>query len=273
LHIKLARTGWPYTYPREIGPIDPRVGTWGGDYSPICNIPLQKEAPDVANGDGLVAPFDPEFPLALTSGRVYHFHHGTMRHAPFARELYPAPFVRINPKTAAEYGIAHGDWVEISSRRTQGEEYDHTKMTGTEMAYSGIKELNTKTAEPIRAIAYVAEVVAPNVLWMERFWNPECYDSTQGKKTGGWQECNVNVITNAVDANFNEVYGSYTNRGFQVNIKKSTRPDNVWTQPKQFEPFMPTTANEYLPDVIDVAISNKDLNTPTVAFAPAGGGQ
>jgi anaerobic selenocysteine-containing dehydrogenase len=271
IHIKLSTNGFPYCYPREHVHIDPRVGTWDGEYSPICNVPLQKEAPNVAGGEGFVAPFDPEFPLALTSGRVYYFHHGTMRHSPFARELYPAPFVRINPRTAAEYGIAHGDWVEISSRRTQGTNYDHKVMTGTEMSYSGIKEQNTKTAEPIKAIAYVAEVVAPNVLWMERFWNPECYDSTQSKKTGGWQECNVNVITNAVDPVFNEVFGSYTNRGFQVNIKKSTRPENIWTQPKQFEPFMPTTANEYVTD-IGIAISNKDLNTPIVAFAGAEGG-
>ncbi|MDR0500464.1 MAG: molybdopterin-dependent oxidoreductase [Coriobacteriales bacterium] len=271
IHIKLSTDGFPYCYPRPHSHIDPRVGTWKGEYSPICNVPLQKEAPVGVTGDGLVQ-VDPEFPLAMTSGRVYYFHHGTMRHAPYARELYPAPFVRINPKTAAEYGIAHGDWVEISSRRTQGTDYDHKVMTGTEMSYSGIKEQNTRTAAPIRAIAYVAEVVAPGVLWMERFWNPECYDSTQANKTGGWQECNVNVITNAVDPVFNEVFGSYTNRGFAVNIKKSSRPANIWTQPKEFEPFMPTTANEYVKDV-GVLRDNKALNTPIVAFAGAEGGK
>jgi anaerobic selenocysteine-containing dehydrogenase len=269
LHIKLSRTGWPYCYPRELGPIDPRAGTWGGDYSPICNVPIQKEVPEVANGGDFVGAYDPEFPLAITSGRVYYFHHGTMRHSPFARELYPAPFVRINPATAAQYGIADGDWVEISSRRTQGSDY--VKGTGLELAYSGTKEQNTKTAEPIRTIAYVAEVVAPNVLWMERFWNPECFDSSQSNKTGGWQECNVNVITNAVDCNFNEVFGSYTNRGFTVNIKKSEKPANVWIQPKEFEPFMPTTANEYVSD-IGVAIDNKELLTPIVEFAATEGG-
>jgi anaerobic selenocysteine-containing dehydrogenase len=272
IHIKLSRTGFPYTYPREIGPIDPRVGTWGGDYSPICNVPVQKEAPEVANANGL-ALSDPEFPLALTSGRVYYFHHGTMRHAAFARELYPVPYVRINPATAAEYGIADGDWVEISSRRTQGTDYVHG--TGIEQSYAGIKENNTKTAEPIRTKAYVAEVVAPGVLWMERFWNPESFDSTQSKKTGGWQQMNVNVITNAVDCNFNEVYGSYTNRGFAVNIKKSEKPEGVWTEPKEFAPFLPSNKNEYLPDDIGVLIENKALLTDIVAFpaSTAEGGQ
>jgi anaerobic selenocysteine-containing dehydrogenase len=274
LMIKLGRTGWPYCYPYGFDePIDPRAATNDGDYSPICNVPIQKEAPEVANADGL-ALSDPEFPLALTSGRVYYFHHGTMRHAPYARELYPVPFVRINPRTAAEYGIEDGDWVEISSRRTQGTDYDSKGTRGTEFSYSGKKEQNTKTGEPIRTKAYVAEVVAPNVLWMERFWNPECFDSTQSSKTGGWQECNVNQLTNAIDTNFNEVFGSYNYRGFAVNIKKSERPERIWVDPKEFEPFMPSTPNELSPDV-GVIIENRDILTPYVDLpaAPTEGGQ
>ena len=273
LILKMGRSGFPYCYPREQVAIDPRVGTFGGDYSPICNVPVQKEAPQVAGGEQWLGAYDPEFPLALTSGSVYYFHHGTMRHSPFARELYPAPYMRINPKTAAEYGVAHNDWVEISSRRTVGENYDPSKAVGTELSYSGSKQHNTKTAEPIYGRAFVSEVVAPGVVWMERFWNPECYDSSQSKKTGGWQECNVNVITNSIDPNFNEVFGSYTNRGFQVSIKKASKPANVWVQPKEFAPFMPSVANEYTPEA-GAAISNAALNTPIVSFpAPAGGGQ
>jgi anaerobic selenocysteine-containing dehydrogenase len=179
--------------------------------------------------------------------------------------LYPVPDVRINPKTAAEYGIKHGDWIEISSARTQGEVFDPVAKTGT------------KTAEPIKGRAYVAEVVAPNVLWMERFWNPECFDNSQKKKTGGWQECNINVITNAINPHYNEVFGSYTNRGFAVNIKKTTKPDNIWVNPKEFAPFLPSADSQYHPDlgkVIDSPI------TPIVTFPdgdpgampPAGGG-
>jgi hypothetical protein len=259
--LKLGRTGWPYCYPRGFAEtVDPRIATWDGDYAPICMMPVQTETPEVANAGGL-ALHDPDFPLALTSGRIYYYHHATMRHAPFARELCPVPFVRINPKTAAEYGIEDGDWVEISSRRTQGSDFQ--PGTGTEAAYNGTKEQNTKTAEPIHTIAYVAEVVAPNVLWMERFWNPECFDSTQSAKTGGWQECNVNVLANGIDTNFNEAFGSYTNRGFAVNIKKSKRPDRVWVNPKEFEPFLPTTANEYVPEV-GVLLNNPDMLTEPV---------
>ena len=263
--IRSSKNGYPFAYPNTVEKLDPRIGSWDGHYAPICVVTKQKEAPKVENC-GEWANYDPDFPLAITSGRVYFFHHGTMRHAPFARELYPAPFVRINSRTAAEYGIEHGDWVEISSRRTAGTDYDPAGTTGSEMSYSGIKEHNTKVSEPIRAIAYVSELVAPNVLWMERYWNPECYDSSQQKKTGGWQECNINVITNGIDANFNEVYGSYNNRAFCVSIKKSTKPENVWTQPAQFEPFMPTNENQYLAE-IGVLRDNADLRTEPPALS------
>ena len=42
------------------------------------------------------------------------------------------------------------------------------------------------------------------------------------------------------DAPFNEVYGSYTNRGFTVKLEKSEKPANVWVEPEEFAPFMAT---------------------------------
>ena len=242
--IKMSETGWPYNWPYEFEePVDERIGCWDGKYAPICRVPLQKEAPYVENSDGYIMPYDEDFPLALTSGRRVFFHHGTMRHAPFSRELYPVPFASINPETAAEYGIEDGDWIEISSRRTQGDDYD-INNPGTERAYNHEKDHATKTGDPIRTIAHVTEMVAPKVVWMERYWYPECFDKSQETKTGGWAESGVNVLTNAVDANFNEAFGSYTNRGFAVNIKKSTRPERIWVTPEEFEPFMPDKDNE-----------------------------
>ena len=116
-------------------------------------------------------------------------------------------------------------------------------------------------------MAYVTQMVAPKVIFMERFWNPECFDNSQETKTGGWAECGVNVITNAVDANFNEAFGSYTNRGFAVNIKKSERPDRVWVTPEEFEPFMPTAANQASNDV-GVLIDNPAMLTAVSSFDP-----
>ena len=100
---------------------------------------------------------------------------------------------------------------------------------------------------------------------MERFWNPECFDSRQESKTGGWRECGVNVISNGIDAQFNEAFGSYNYRAFAVNIKKSTRPDRIWVQPEEFEPFMPTTESDVHSE-IGVLMNNKDMLTPSVKF-------
>lgn len=196
LHLRMARTGYPFCYPEPQEACE--------DYSPICTFIEPVESPLT----------DTEYPFVLTSGRVPYFHHGTMRHAAFSRELYPAPDVRINPRSAADLGVEHMDWVTVTSRRGS-----------------------------ISGRAYLTEGVAPNVVWMERFWNPECYDESQKNKTAGWRECNVNVLTKN-DAPFNEVFGSYTNRGFTVKIEKGERPDNIWIDPKEFEPFMPTLQSE-----------------------------
>lgn len=198
--LRLARTGYPFCYPFEQEACD--------DYSPICCFNEPAESP--------YSDEDDEYPLVLTSGRVPYFHHGTMRHAPFSRELYPAPDVRINTRTAQELGIEHMDWVKVTSRRGS-----------------------------IHGRAYLTEGVDPGVVWMERYWNPECYDESmpEEKRSAGWRECNVNVLTKNT-APFNEVYGSYTNRGFTVKVEKDEKPDNIWIEPEEFEPFMPTLQSE-----------------------------
>lgn len=190
--LKLARTGYPFCYP------EPQEAC--ADYSPICSYIEPAESPLA----------DTEYPFVLTSGRVPYFHHGTMRHAALSRELFPTAEIRINPATAKELGVAHMDWVKVSSRRGE-----------------------------VHARAYLTEGLHPKCVWMERFWNPECYDESQTNPTAGWRECNVNVLTKN-DAPFNEVYGSYTNRGFTVNIEKSEKPANVWVEPQEFAPFLPT---------------------------------
>lgn len=195
--LKLARNGYPFCYPEPQEACE--------DYSPIC-VPIE---PVESPYEGMPG-YDPEYPFVLTSGRVPYFHHGTMRHAPFSRELFPCAEIRINPASAKELGIEHMDWVKVTSRRGE-----------------------------VHARAYLTEGVNPKTVWMERFWNPECYDASQANPTGGWRECNVNVLTKN-DAPFNEVYGSYTNRGFTVKIEKSERPANIWVEAEEFEPFMPT---------------------------------
>ncbi|MBO4365992.1 MAG: molybdopterin-dependent oxidoreductase [Eggerthellaceae bacterium] len=199
--LRMSRDGFPFCYPKPQEACD--------DYSPIC-APIEPAESPYEGAEG----YDPEYPYVLTSGRVPYFHHGTMRHAPFSRELHPTSEIRINPATAAELGIEQFDWVEVTSRRGS-----------------------------VRARAWLTEAINPNTVWMERFWNPECFDESQEEKDGGWEHCNVNVLTKNT-APFNEVYGSYTNRGFTVKLAKAEKPEKVWVEPEEFAPFMPTLQSE-----------------------------
>lgn len=55
-----------------------------------------------------------EYPFVLTTGaRTYAFFHSEHRQIPYLRELNPNPLVEVNPKIAAELGIADGQWCEV----------------------------------------------------------------------------------------------------------------------------------------------------------------
>ncbi|WP_418687246.1 molybdopterin-containing oxidoreductase family protein [Adlercreutzia sp.] len=198
--LRLARTGFPYMYPFDQPACD--------DYDPICTFKEPTESP-VEGQPG----YDPEYPLVITTGRLPHFHHGTMRHAPFIREVMPAPELKINPETAAEYGIEHLDWVKITSRRGSS-----------------------------NARAYLTQGIAPGVLITERFWNPECFDETQETITPGIEECGYNIMS--ADELQNPCFATNSYRAFTVKIEKTERPERIWIESEQFQPFMPTLSGE-----------------------------
>lgn len=198
--LRLARTGFPYMYPFDQPACD--------DYDPICTFKGPTESP-VEGQPG----YDPEYPLVITTGRLPHFHHGTMRHAPFIREVMPAPELKINPETAAEYGIEHLDWVKITSRRGSS-----------------------------NARAYLTQGIAPGVLITERFWNPECFDETQETITPGIEECGYNIMS--ADEFQNPCFATNSYRAFTVKIEKTERPERIWIESEQFQPFMPTLSGE-----------------------------
>lgn len=198
--LRLARTGFPYMYPFDQPACD--------DYDPICTFKEPTESP-VEGQPG----YDPEYPLVITTGRLSHFHHGTMRHAPFIREVMPAPELKINPETAAEYGIEHLDWVKITSRRGSS-----------------------------NARAYLTQGIAPGVLITERFWNPECFDETQETITPGIEECGYNIMS--ADEFQNPCFATNSYRAFTVKIEKTERPERIWIESEQFQPFMPTLSGE-----------------------------
>ena len=198
--LRLARTGFPYMYPFDQPACD--------DYDPICTFKEPTESPlEGANG------YDPEYPLVITTGRLPHFHHGTMRHAPFVREVMPAPELKINPETAAKYGIEHLDWVKITSRRGSS-----------------------------NARAYLTQGIAPGVLITERFWNPECFDETQETITPGIEECGYNIMS--ADEFQNPCFATNSYRAFTVKIEKTERPERIWIESEEFQPFMPTLQGE-----------------------------
>lgn len=154
--------------------------------------------------------YDAAYPYVLTQGRLPIFHHGTLRNAPWCRELWPCAETWINPETAAEIGVEDGDWLWLESRRgkTQGR-------------------------------CRVTKSVAPKVIYQERFWNPELLDSSDPNRS--WQVMNVNVLTqNCDDYDFNDVYGTYVLRGVQINITKAdSAPEGVWLEPEDFKPWLP----------------------------------
>ena len=189
-------TGFPYNFPYEqTGP----NGEWL-EYDAVCTYKEQSEN---------MLQEDEEYPFYLTTGRIAHYHHTTLRNAPLSRELIPVPDMRMNPVDAEKIGVKHGDWVELSSRRG--------KTSGR---------------------VYITKGVRPGVVMMERFYFPESYDRQQKKMTGGWRQCNVNLM--ARDDVVNDTFASASWRGYRVNIKKGKKPDGIWTEPEEFGAFMPT---------------------------------
>jgi len=62
---------------------------------------------------------DPEYPLALTTGRLLeHFHTGTMsRNSKILNEIVSEPYVEINPCDAQNLELADGEIAAVSTRR------------------------------------------------------------------------------------------------------------------------------------------------------------
>jgi ferredoxin-nitrate reductase len=68
---------------------------------------------------GLAEPPDPDFPLVLTTGRLYGHWHTQTRTGRTEKitQMHPNPFIEIHPRDAESLGIAEGELVEVRSRR------------------------------------------------------------------------------------------------------------------------------------------------------------
>lgn len=197
-----------------------------------------------------------EYPLRLTEGRIPYFHHGTLRNNPYLRELYPAPELWISPENAGKYGIVDGDWANIRSPRTDGKDVFRDITTGlsTDTVMAGGKDAKFGPSEfapgeeltangqsvvkdGIFAVARVTKGIAEGTVYMERFWNPEFLeDGSDGRKS--WTTENMNVLTKNTGY-FNPEFGTYTLRGIHVKVAKAQRPEGIWYEPTDFEPWMP----------------------------------
>ncbi len=68
----------------------------------------------------LARPEDPEYPIVATNYRLTeHYLSGPMsRFDSWLNELQPEMFVEISPELAEQRGVAHGDWVVVTSKRS-----------------------------------------------------------------------------------------------------------------------------------------------------------
>ena len=190
-----------------LGSMDPATDVFplSNNYNPLPYYLEPFESP--VEGD---PSYDAGYPYVLTQGRTPFFHHGTLRNTPWTRELCSAPETWINPVTAAEIGVEDGDWLWLESKR------GHTQ-----------------------GICRVTKSVGPKVIYQERFWNPELLNSDDPNRA--WQVMNINLLTqNNDECPFNDVYGTYTLRGVQINVTKADgAPEGVWLEAQDFAPWLP----------------------------------
>lgn len=203
----------------EMFPVEPA----SVDYSPV---PYYVEPEDYRD-------YKDEYPLVLTNGRIPMFHHGTLRNVPYLREMYPVPEVWINPEDAKKYGIEDGEWVNLKSPRSDGKDVFCNLKTGEPLT----AESQKVAQDGIEGIAWVTKAIGPGTLYMERYWYPELLeDGSDGRRS--WTTSNVNLLTKN-SGYYGPEYGTYTLRGINVKVSKGKKPDGIWTEPEQFEAWMP----------------------------------
>lgn len=194
-YITLGRTGKPFALD-YLPPVEK-------DYEPLPYYMVPAENPYNEVGK--------DYPLVMTNGRLPMYHHGTLRNVPYIREIYPVPEVWVNPVDAEKYGVEHGKWAWIESKRGK-----------------------------IRGVARVTEGIPVGVVYMERFWTPE----TLNDKSEGWKDVNVNVLASGQPP-YNDLLGTHTLRGYQVRISKAPgAPEGVWTKPEDFKPWLPQASDK-----------------------------
>lgn len=159
------------------------------DTGTIERLPVYKGAPESLTGTPEIAA---EYPLVISDVHAYRLcNHSYYHDVPYLRELQPEPWVKINPATAAQYGIADGDWVLIESPHGS-----------------------------IKMVARFFEAIQPNVLMTKRGWWEPCDElglPGYGSLDGGSE---VNVLYDDTIANY-DGFTSAMAKQTLVKISKS----------------------------------------------------
>jgi ferredoxin-nitrate reductase len=122
-HERLQKNGpiqWPYS-DWEAGTAEPEQGKSSKRLYTDHHFPTSDGRARFAayHSKGLAEPPDPNYPLILTTGRLYGHWHTQARTGRIdkIRQMHPAPFIEIHPRDAEQLDLQTGDWVEVRSRR------------------------------------------------------------------------------------------------------------------------------------------------------------
>jgi len=151
-----------------------------------------------------------KYPLILTTGaRSWQSFQSEQRQIAWLREYNPVPDMYINPETARELGIEDGDWCWIENQRGR-----------------------------CRQVARYWEGIDPRVVSARHLWWYPEKPATKDNPYGMW-DSNINILANR-DATC-PVTSAEALRGLLCKVYKAAEgaPEGVWTEPKQFEPWLP----------------------------------
>ncbi len=141
---------------------------WG--YDPLPRYREIPESPVSKPGPAKEYPY-----ILITGARSPVFFHSEHRMVPWLREIHPDPVVEIHPEAAREHGIRDGDWVFIESPRGR-----------------------------IKQRARFTWGIDPRVVAAEHgWWFPEIKTPDHG-----WQESNINLLTDNDPAGYDVAIGS-----------------------------------------------------------------
>jgi anaerobic selenocysteine-containing dehydrogenase len=148
-------------------------------------LPYYEEPPESPLSAPVVAK---DYPLVLTSGgRIPFFFNSEHRQIAKLRRAHRDPIAEIHPDTAGRYGIAHGDWMWIETRR------------------GGMRQK-----------AKLTDGIDPRVIHVEHgWWFPE----QPAPQYGVWQS-NANLLTDNGPP-YDPAMGTYQLRGLLCRVAKA----------------------------------------------------